>query len=137
MSNKTQHTPEPWEVGASKRSVVYANGQLSKVIARMNFNGFGNGNYNDDEPESNAARIVVCVNALSGLTNDEINNLPKVIDEGTVAIKQRDELLNVLEFVYKQFSRFESAHGTNDCEAAFRMKGIIESYKPKTNESTN
>lgn len=125
MANETQH--KKW---VAHGNGVFLEGSSSNILTVTPVG-------DKTITESITQRVVNSVNALSGLTNDEINNLPKIIDEGTVAIKQRDELLNVLEFAYKQFNRFESAHGTNDCEAAFSMKGIIESYKPKSHESTN
>lgn len=71
MSND-KHTPTPWEVGASKRSVIKADGQNSKVIAAMRTSdSIINGSFADGEPEANAARIVQCVNACEGLDDPE------------------------------------------------------------------
>jgi hypothetical protein len=73
MSN-IKHTAEPWEVGASKQSVVKADGQNSKVIASIRTNDhLVNPRFQEGEAEANAERIVACVNACEGITNEELN----------------------------------------------------------------
>ena len=62
-----KHTPAPWEVGKSQRTVVYCNGQQSKIVAHMNSNDlYVNNRFQEGEPQANAERIVACVNACAG-----------------------------------------------------------------------
>lgn len=97
--NESKHTPEPWAVkGAAIRT---ADGIGIDVIATMQVS-------NQPFWDEDARRIVACVNACAGMTNEQIDNVCMISGSllnrfgeqmaylGQVE-KQRDELLAAIE----------------------------------------
>lgn len=107
----SKHTPTPWEIGSSKRSVISSNPANPKVIARMNFAGLGHGIYFDDEPEANAQRIVTCVNACEGIDNpaEYIERLKQMYKTAYQGSEDRDKKIQaLLEYNAKLFAQLDA-----------------------------
>lgn len=93
----TQHTPEPWEIRKHNGVNLYgAKGQNSDWFVFEN------------ALEKDAIRIVACVNACAGITNEELADMQRyfgkegrtyytLVNDMREAQKQRDELLEALE----------------------------------------
>ena len=65
---ETKHTKGPWELGASKQSVVKADGQNSKVIASIRTNDhLVNPRFEEGEAEANAQLISSAPDLLEAL----------------------------------------------------------------------
>ena len=127
-----KHTPEPWEVGASRTSVVYANGQKSKVIARMTTNEMIVRNaFEVDEPEANAARIVACVNAMKGKEDPE-----HFIKMGENYIQQDKDIRDAInahpeESTFDEVVRLKSQHAQllealQFCQSVIKSQGMFD-----------
>lgn len=64
------HTPSPWSIGTSGSTIIYANSNFGKVIARVFDNDtLVRKKFNDGEADANIKRIVECVNACDGIDN--------------------------------------------------------------------
>jgi hypothetical protein len=91
MSNKTQHTPEPW-VGNSD----YIIGLNQRIVCTLS---------EYEEANANAKRIVECVNAMQGIAdpknfvNDYLNN---------VHVQQRDRAMTTLTICRDQADRLKA-----------------------------
>lgn len=82
-----KHTKEPWEAKADPSYY----GIVSEICAMEKFIASLGGVCSPDEVEANARRIVACVNACAGITNEAleagvvacgVNNLRDNIPEG-------------------------------------------------------
>jgi hypothetical protein len=71
-----KHTPEPWEVNK-----MHVSADISHIGSC-----YGTGT-SKEEDRANAARIVACVNACKGLTNEELQS-----NAVYAVIQERDEL---------------------------------------------
>jgi hypothetical protein len=87
-----KHTPEPWELKHNYKP----EGGCYKITKH--------GDYWPIIPESssneNFSRIVACVNACAGISNEEledVGNIRRLVTEALQAEAQRDELLAALE----------------------------------------
>jgi hypothetical protein len=79
---ETNHTKGPWELGASKQSVVKADGQNSKVIAAIRTNDYlVNPRFEEGEAEANARLIAAAPDLLEAL-KDFTYRFPKDYKEG-------------------------------------------------------
>jgi hypothetical protein len=113
MTNETKHTAEPWQVEPNE-SIVGANGgtlvaePLSLPWRRMAVVTDVQRTFINrmiSESQANARRIVACVNACAGITDNELTHGPAiaihkfsyVVNEREELRKQRDELLVALE----------------------------------------
>lgn len=67
------HTKEPWHVNETQRSLIIVGGSLQD-IARMRVLGTG-------KQRGNAERIVACVNAMAGLSLEEIEELGTMLQD--------------------------------------------------------
>lgn len=121
MSNQ-QHTPEPWAVfnGPAVEGVETWSESYIGTIVRHGSNGGKRiadtsiGLSQDyDEGKANARRIVACVNACAGLSDDDLNAicLEGGVGAGFVAIRklkqQRDELHQRVEQLLEECLNFE------------------------------
>lgn len=79
--SETRHTPEPW-INPYPGSEVYLRDIVNVTghyeDGRPMYWTVATVNQRRDESEANANRIVACVNALQGLTNDEVARLPEL-----------------------------------------------------------
>jgi len=71
------HTPEPWR---ARYSIVYFKGNVGGFDLR-----------DCPSPEANARRIVACVNACAGISNEHLE-LTTVAQMVAAAVTQRDKL---------------------------------------------
>lgn len=108
------HTPEPWVFShdlsnTSETSQITSGPNVLVRVAAYEFYG-----PSIDEANANAKRIVACVNACAGITDEQLKRLTEIIDEGTAALDEcgrlrheRDELLEqkdaLLEALLKAF----------------------------------
>lgn len=111
MSNGQQHTPEPWRQylwngNTVSRHVYGAGGETIALVMRSN-------------GESDARRIVACVNACAGVSTGDLETAPgyKAAIEGfheqraakLSAEAQRDQLLAALERIAESGKWYASA----------------------------
>lgn len=96
-----QHTPEPWGISHDNHDgwpLVMAGGQ---IVANVNAESFSGGvaHLIDMPAESNARRIVACVNACDGISQQYLEELngETLVDKQLELIRQRDELRAALE----------------------------------------
>ena len=101
----TKHTPEPWECDTAGQPVIINGPQregiaqsIIAVIYDEQEPALGTDpsfNYDEETAAANARRIVACVNACAGISDDDLADLT-LHDLGAVR-KQRHELLAVLQ----------------------------------------
>jgi hypothetical protein len=101
--NQIKHAPEPWKMTDADDTDVCIFAANDNWLANVGINVF-NGSIADehlqflfDMDKANARRVVACVNACEGVTNEvlELFELGKVIS-------QRDELLAALRYHQEQ-----------------------------------
>lgn len=87
MDTKQQHTAEPWKFRKAKTVTHIFN--AARPIAKI-----GSGHVENPQDESNARRIVACVNACEGIDTLqlEILDVKTTLDGADELIKQRDQL---------------------------------------------
>ncbi|MBS1170123.1 MAG: hypothetical protein H6R01_1041 [Burkholderiaceae bacterium] len=97
-----KHTPTPWRVAEDAfdndgmpESVIRGLDDRAAIAVTLDF-----GENNPSMREANARRIVACVNACAGKTDEEVRQLPEVLRGYHNALEnvaqQRDELLLVM-----------------------------------------
>jgi len=84
----SKHTPEPWHIsiGVFQQSVRHAAAVASPMgfpVANCAFMGV-NPQDSQLECESNAARIVLCVNALSGIAHAEPGSIKRLVEAAKI-----------------------------------------------------
>lgn len=80
MSEEAKHTPEPWGLDTETRKkgdrtlvrLPTVNGLRGEYIAEAHYVREFHGKVTKPVAEANAARIVACVNACAGLSNEEL-----------------------------------------------------------------
>lgn len=116
--SENKHTPEPWhlcevenETGRIKHLVPVDAEKMSLLTIVENYQATFAAIYNDDD----ARRIVACVNACAGMTNEQLDNICMISGSllnrfgeqmhylGQVE-QQRDELLAELEWCAKSLN---------------------------------
>ena len=100
----TEHTPEPWRIGTPPPNGEQTIGNEKGLMVAVATTGHG------VSSKANARRIVACVNACAGMTNEQIDNVCMISGSllnrfgeqmaylGQVE-KQRDDLLAALKRV--------------------------------------
>lgn len=96
-----KHTPTPWRIG--KHGTVVADSaegiSVSGADETQYYDGYLIG---ESISSNNAERILACVNACEGITNEQLKKLPEMLDDGTAAL---DACVR-LEFYMKELIRF-------------------------------
>jgi GTP:adenosylcobinamide-phosphate guanylyltransferase len=94
--SEQKHTQEPWIAEQVDQVIEICNEETLFTVAKIHTFG------EKERAEANARRIVACVNALAGATDEQIEQLQKSGLVGTlndyaeaarIATSQRDELL--------------------------------------------
>lgn len=97
------HTKEPWSV-FSKNGVVEIWDTTKKAV--IGWTGFDSTRVKEDA-ETNARRIVACVNACAGIPTADLersgNSVTPIFEMLIEARKQRDELLAALEMMNRAY----------------------------------
>ncbi len=90
----SKHTPEPWNTSNGR---IYQEGKKQSTIATVAKDFQDYMIFNEDD----ARRIVACVNALAGLTTEQIEDgaFAKMRDDRDFLLKQNSEMLEALEGV--------------------------------------
>jgi hypothetical protein len=108
MNNETKHTPEPW---AHEYSHKMADGNDVFEMHRVFTTAYEKKNIILHCKATDAARIVECVNALAGLTSEEVEQVAVWVKEKSstpmfdlvaknrIMEAQRNELLEALQIV--------------------------------------
>ena len=85
------HTKEPWKVSDAHKTLIAAVSEIGvhfRAIASVDTCNKGNDEYTNsivDENKANAARIVACVNACAGISNEALES--GLIGELVVALE--------------------------------------------------
>ena len=100
--SENKHTPGPWVIGRPPSNGEQTIGDKNGLMVAVATTGYG------VNSEANARRIVACVNACAGMTNEQLDNICMISGSilsrfgeqmhylGQVE-KQRDELMAALE----------------------------------------
>jgi hypothetical protein len=70
----SKHTPTPWIIDATETNIIRSN---FGVIAKAD--GLGSPDLQTDK--ANAQRIVTCVNAMEGLSNEQVEGIRELIKD--------------------------------------------------------
>lgn len=90
----SKHTPTPWTVDTStgvpvlRKEIGWDEKLNLPTVKRI---------YVAQMSDEDRNRILTCLNACDRFTNEQIEELSEMLDEGTLAIMERDELLKALE----------------------------------------
>ena len=81
------HTPEPWEMskpygGEAGGTCVAITGVISHYFEGVN--------YNSEEEQANAERIVACVNACEGINPEAVGEMLKMLVKARMELKLRE-----------------------------------------------
>ena len=100
------HTKEPWSYQASIPEEGY---ECFWIISRCRQISSFDGPQNDEQ-FSNVRRIVACVNACAGISQQYLEELngETIAERQLTLIKQRDELLACLELLYSWANNWDS-----------------------------
>ena len=138
MENKTElkHTPEPWVIIHQKSNIYIEDAEtgFNQVVVFK----YGEKDLKD---ESNAARIVECVNAMAGLTTEQINQVGEWIKQGSTTLvfdyvsKNRQlevEIENLRNFIrtYHLTSMWETYIQALKVDQPKVIEPNIEDWKP-------
>ncbi len=122
-----QHTPTPWGFSRDDENGVEFNITSDKWYVAVCCDEPGNGT-----SQSNARRVVACVNACAGIPTDDLEQCPSgglfhIADHANELVKQRDELLAALEKAANTFWKLKDA----DIHAQ-EAEAVIASVKANT-----
>ena len=91
--SQMKHTPTPWQLHRDyKKAVVDQNGIIICNTSNNNAEHF---------QFADAARIVACVNACEGITNEQLLRLPEMLHDGTAGLDAASRLAFYLEELLK------------------------------------
>ena len=116
-----KHTPEPWRVDQRDKSWVICDENHSLTMISDDIFGAID--------EANAARIVACVNACAGISNEQledVGNICRLVTEALQAEAQRDELLEALKMAAAVMTACDAPEVSQKTvrELIAKMKGI-------------
>jgi hypothetical protein len=77
--------------------------------------------------KEDAARIVACVNACAGLTDEHLSNIAREINLGTAAMMERDRLLKLRDELLAALEEYQRMYIT--IEPAGGWQGVYEQGK--------
>ena len=127
----SEHTPEPWKIGDGQAPFYAWKGQiLAEHEDREFILASCNQNY-PDEAESNARRIVACINACRGLQTEKLEHMAEVksdlmmksiftVEALDDAIRERDEARAMV----KDLAEFLSAYHERTHTESTRLPGV-------------
>lgn len=121
----TKHTPEPWDLGPKTVNTLTCRHIFADSKNITNMYAYEFYNIGIDEVNANAERIVACVNACAGLSDEDVKRLPALLDEGTAAMQQRDELMAAAQKAMNECVDLIGTDAGNALEAAIsKAKGL-------------
>jgi hypothetical protein len=116
-----KHTPAPWELRGNKIFVPKTFRSIAIVCVQNNFDILKWKAVEDIEAIANAERITTCVNAMEGLTNEEVVNIRSV----------NAELLEALEDMLKAAIHCDSFFEIRWKASSDKAKQAIKNSKEK------
>ena len=120
----SKHTPIPWFKN-EYRQIFGPNGR------RICIDGFAFGTHSTEESQANTRRVIACINACEGFSDEELEGADLFKDSiesqsEIVALKQqRDELLAAVQYAADVFAEYVALH---------KAKGAAGAEKAQSNQ---